>query len=175
MTYIMDRLVDVEARYERAVKNGDKKELSYFWQFGTEYRRITENAATYEQYLSLGYTDAPRINDVGWLTNGSHKELKDRFEVIQVFVHGHHECRIMLLRFPNGRWSNGQRLEVAGAYSYSSPSIWGNTYATRQDALNAAIDLCVECIENSITHSDKKYLVPVQQLRMSIMQQDLFG
>ncbi len=173
--YILDRLPEVEARYTRAIKEKDKKELAYFRQFGNDERHITENAAAYEQWLSMGYTGRPRLTDVGWLTNGSHKELKPNFETITAFTDGRFGCEILLLRHPNGQWTNGLHLCLSESGSYSSPSIWGEIYATRQDALNAAIDYCISEIERSDIKSDKKYLQPVRALRMEAMQQDLFA
>ena len=172
--YLQHRLPEVEARYSRAMEMNDKKELAYFRQFGTDERHITENAARYEQWLSMGYTGRPRLTDVGWLTNGSHKELKANYETITAFSNGCFYCEILLLRHPNGQWTKGLHLCLSESSSYSSPSIWGETYATRQEALNAAIDYCLSEIERSDIKSDKKYLQPVRALRMEAIQQDLF-
>ena len=173
--YLQHRLPDIEARYSRAMELNDKKELAYFRQFGEDELHIIENAARYEQWLSMGYTGRPRLTDVGWLTNGSYKELKPNFETITAFSNGHCGCEILLLRHPNGQWTNGLHLCLSESGSYSSPSIWGETYTTRQEALNAAIDYCLSEIERSDIKSDKKYLQPVRALRMEVIQQDLFA
>lgn len=173
--YLQHRLPEVEARYTRAIKEKDKKELAYFRQFGEDELHIIENAASYEQWLSMGYTGRPRLNDAGWLANGSCKELELNFETINAFTDGRFGCEILLLRHPNGQWTNGQHLCLSESCSYSSPSIWGETYATRQEALNAAIDYCLSEIERSDIKSDKKYLQPVRALRMEAIQQDLFA
>ena len=172
--YILDRLPDIEARYTRAIKERDKKELAYFRQFGNDERHITENSARYEQWLSMGYTGRPRLTDVGWLTNGSYKELKANFETITAFSDGCCGCEILLLHHPNGQWTNGWHLCLSESSSCSNPSIWGKTFVTRKGALNAAIDYCLSKIERSYIKSDKKYLQPVRALRMEAIQQDLF-
>ncbi len=174
--YIVNVEKPMYERYDKAVEENDTKELEWFAQFGTPKRegQMITNARCYEQYLKCGYSERPYFDEYGWLRNGHCTELKERAETVEVFREGQYHGFVMIVQHPNGTWTATYEysLSLSGAGGY--PSIWGKTYDTRREALNAALDRIILAIEGSSVKNDKHFLAAAKKMRGETGQLSLF-
>lgn len=161
---------ELMALIKKAEEEKDTSTLAKFQAFGKGTRQQAINYYHYQQWLSCGYQGKPIFNEYGWLKN----EIPiENVEVVQLWKTGYHSASVSLFQLPNGKWVNGYSYMLSESGSCVGCSIWRKQYATRQGALNEALDRIKGQIENG-TNADKKHLADLTKARQGVRELSLF-
>jgi len=115
-------------------------------------RKVRENRAIYEKWLSCGFQGEMILNDCGWCVNGIYFEPKNSYVLFDKWPF---HATIEYMQFPNGKWIAGSHTNFPiHGWAYGL-SVWNEQFETKEEAVIKEI----QKIEKSLTEKDKKKFV----------------